>query len=252
MTAPRVLRIITRLNVGGPARQAIFLSGALEERGFVTELVSGSVGPGEGELSVANGFHTRIPELGRRVDPLMDLRAARSMHRLIRESKPHIVHTHMAKAGALGRLAAHRLGVPVVVHTFHGHVLEGYFNPQMTAGFLAVERRIARWSNALVAVSPAIRDELLALGIGETSKWHVIPVGLELDELIASSTTVEDSRRRLGLPQEGPIVGIVGRLDPMKGIDVLVRAMALLEGPVAGARLPVVGDVGTGPDVLYY
>lgn len=242
LTLSRVFRIITRLNVGGPARQAIFLSRVLERRGFGTELASGSVGPGEGELVPTDGVHTKIPEMQRSLSPTKDLRAARAVARLVRARKPDIVHTHMAKAGALGRLAAHRAGVPVVVHTFHGHVLEGYFGRSVTQAFLAAERRLAHWSDALVAVSPAVRDQLLALGIGEPNRWRVIPVGLELDELLAPLPSSEESRRRLGLPQEGPIVGIVGRLVPIKDHETFLRAAARIAARRPGVTFVAAGD----------
>jgi glycosyltransferase involved in cell wall biosynthesis len=245
MMAPRVLRIVTRLNVGGPARQAVFLSGALERRGFETELVSGSVGQGEGELVPTDGLHTRIPELRRPLDPIKDPQAARAVRRLVRARRPHVVHTHMAKAGALGRLAAHRARVPVVIHTFHGHVLEGYFGRPVTAAFLAAERRLARWSDVLVAVSPAVRDELLALRIGEPSRWRVIPLGLELDDLLAPAPAVDESRRRLRLPQQGPIVGIVGRLVPIKDHVTFLEAAAKM-----AARRPDLTFVAAGDGEL--
>ncbi|MBA3738690.1 MAG: glycosyltransferase [Actinobacteria bacterium] len=242
MTAPRVLRIVTRLNVGGPARQAVYLLGALERRGFLTELVSGSVGPGEGELLPTDGLHTRIPELKRPLDPFADLRAARAVRRLVRARSPHVVHTHMAKAGALGRLAAHRARVPVVIHTFHGHVLEGYFARPVTAMFLAAERRLARWSDALVAVSPAVRDELLELRIGVPSQWRVVPVGLELDDLLAPAPGTGEARRRLGLSQHGAVVGIVGRLVPIKDHVTFLEAAARIAARRPDVTFVVAGD----------
>src|SRR4029450_141815 len=100
--------------------------------------------------------------------------------------RPDIVHTHLAKAGALGRYAARRARTPVVVHTFHGHVLEGYFSPPAARAFPAAERRLARWTTALVAVSESVRTELLGLQIGRPQQWRVIPVGLELDSLLGA------------------------------------------------------------------
>jgi glycosyltransferase involved in cell wall biosynthesis len=237
-----VVRLITRLNVGGPAKQAIFLSDAMERRGFVTELVYGSVGRGEGELSPAGGNHTRIPELARRVSPFGDLRAARSVARLVRRRRPDIVHTHLAKAGALGRLAARRAGVPVVVHTYHGHVLEGYFSGPVTATFVAAERRLAMWCDALIAVSAAVRDDLLDLGIGRPDQWRVVPVGLELDDLMAKLPSRDKARRRLGLPDDGPVAGVVGRLVPIKDHVTFLEAAARVAGARPDVSFAVVGD----------
>jgi glycosyltransferase involved in cell wall biosynthesis len=224
---PTVLRIITRLNIGGPARQAILLSDALRTRGYPAHLAWGSASREEGALPVPeSASNTHIPELRREVRMYDDAFALRRLLGLMRSYRPQIVHTHMAKAGALGRLAARRTGVPVVIHTFHGHVLEGYFSGWKTRAFLATERGLARMSDALVAVSPAVRDELLALGIGRPSQWRVIPVGLDLHDLLTREVDREKARGALGLPETGPVVGIVGRLVPIKDHVTFLDAAA--------------------------
>ena len=148
---PRVLRVTTRLNVGGPARQALYLSREMENRGFRTRLVWGASEPGEGRFDPPDGLaNSYLPWLHRELSPGDDLRAYRALSSMIRRWKPKIVHTHLAKAGALGRIAAHRAGVPVIVHTFHGHVLQDYFSAVKNRAFAAAERGLARWTDALV------------------------------------------------------------------------------------------------------
>lgn len=243
MSPPVVVRVITRLNVGGPARQEIPLTGPLQARGFPSELVWGSVAPGEGQMEVPPDVpNTHLPELRRRIAPAADARALAHLTRLIRNRRPQVVHTHMAKAGALGRVAARRAGIPVVAHTFHGHVLEGYFPGWKSRAFLAAERRLARTTDALVAVSPAVRDELLALRIGRPDQWRVIPLGLDLGDLLMSLPDTAASRRALGLPNDGPVIGIVGRLVSIKDHETFLKAAALVLGERPDATFVVAGD----------
>src|SRR5207237_5722261 len=157
----RVLRVIARLNMGGPALHVAYLTAGLAERGYETTLVAGSLARGEDSMAfVADelGIEVeRIDELHREISPVRDAVAILRLARLIRRVRPHILHTHTAKAGAVGRLAALVAGgarPPIVVHTFHGHVLRGYFDPVRTAGFRLLERWLARSTTALVAVSP--------------------------------------------------------------------------------------------------
>ena len=225
--APRVVRVITRLNVGGPARQAVLLTDVLRPLGYETELVWGSEETEEGRIEIPHGVpNTHLPDLRRAVAPTHDLKALRALARLLRARRPRVVHTHMAKAGALGRIAAWRSKVPVVVHTFHGHVLEGYFSRPVSAAYVAAERSLARISHAFIAVSPAVRDELLSLGIGRPSQWRVIPVGLDLGDLLEADGDPVAGRRALGLPEDGPVVGIVGRLVPVKDHATFLEAAA--------------------------
>jgi glycosyltransferase involved in cell wall biosynthesis len=229
VTDPTVLRIITRLNVGGPARQAILLSDALRTHGYSTHLAWGSVSPEEGELPIPESVpNTHIPALRRQLHPYDDVVAFRRILGLMRACRPQIIHSHLAKAGALARLAGRRVAVPVAIHTFHGHVLEGYFSGWKSRAFVAAERGLARVSDALVAVSPAVRDELLALGIGQPSQWRVIPVGLDLRDLLTREVDPALARGALGLPDTGPIVGIVGRLVAIKDHVTFLHAAARL------------------------
>jgi glycosyltransferase involved in cell wall biosynthesis len=248
-----VLRVIARLNMGGPALHVAYLSQGLESRGYRTTLAAGSLGPGEGSMSfVAEGRGIRVlevPQLRRELSPLLDPIAVGRLARLIGELRPHILHTHTAKAGALGRTAALASGSarpPVIVHTFHGHVLRGYFDPVRTAVYRQTERRLARVTTRLVAVSPQVRDDLLSLGVGRPEQYSVIRLGIDLDERIGGGE--EDRarlRRLLGVPEETFVVGWIGRMTAIKRLpDVLATFARLLRNGV-DARLCLVGD---GPD----
>src|SRR3954453_3565705 len=206
----RVLRVIARLNVGGPALHVSYLTQELDRIGYETTLVAGAIGESEGSMEwVADELGIEpvyLPALQRGSSPANDLVAARQLLRLIRELKPDVLHTHTAKAGAVGRLAA-RLAGPVrpraVVHTFHGHVLRGYFSPAKTAAFRRLERSLARTSDALIAVSPEVRDDLVALGIAPQEKIVVIRLGLDLDQRLAVTPgAAEALRAELGVPPE--------------------------------------------------
>jgi glycosyltransferase involved in cell wall biosynthesis len=221
----RVLYVVTRMNVGGPARHLQTLMPLMRERGFDPLLVYGSTGSREGELVPGGDEHAiRLPVLRRRIDLTADLRATRQLTRLMREHRPAVVHTHMAKAGALGRIAARRAGVPAIVHTFHGHVLEAYFSPPLNAALVRAERYLARHTDALIAVSPANRDDLVRIGIGAEGQWRVIGYGVDLAPLLGIALDPGEARRSLGIPPDVPVVGIVGRLVPIKNHRLFFEA----------------------------
>jgi len=189
--------------------------------------------------------------LVRPVRPALDLDAFVSLRRLEKDSGARLVHTHMAKAGALGRLAALSLGAkrrPKLVHTFHGHVLSGYFGTTQQRGFLALERALAKRTDLLVAVSPEVRDELLELGVGRPSQYRVVPLGLDLERLSQVGTPAVLAgtlRSRIGLPPGTPLAGVVGRLVPIKDHATLLAAVA----QVPGLHLAVLGDGELRPEL---
>lgn len=232
----RVLRVITRLNIGGPARQALSLTKDLSPE-FDTTLVAGRSQAGEGELSDPDVVAERI-SLARPLAPRGDLRAYRELCSLL-ESPFDLLHTHMAKAGALGRRAGIKAPIrPLLVHTFHGHVLDGYFSRPVQEVFIRVERYLARHTDALIAVSNHVRDELLGLGIGEPEQWRVIPLGFDLSSLLAVQSQSGLLRERIGLDESVPLVGILGRLAPIKDHGTLIRAISQLDG----VHLAILGD----------
>ena len=237
----RVLRIIARMNVGGPAWQVSVLTRGLDEHRFESRLVVGDVGEGEADFIALRDPDLpalKIPALGRSVRFGDDLRAFVAIRRAIRDYRPDIVHTHTAKAGVLGRLAAATCRVPVRVHTFHGHVLHGYFKRWVTRLVRIVEGLLARRTTALVAVGERVRDELLGAGIGRSDQYVVIPPGVALE---ARPDRVS-ARNGLGLPLNRPLVLFVGRLTAVKRPDRLIEAMALVLDTRPDAVLAIAGE----------
>ena len=248
-TPIRVLRVIARLNVGGPALHVAYLSSGLAERGYDTTLIAGDVAKGEESMAfVAEGEGVevvRLPGLSRSIAPLRDLTAALRLAAEIRRIRPHILHTHTAKAGAVGRLAAMLAGnarPQVVVHTYHGHVLRGYFGGFGTRVFRRIERTLASTSDALVAVSPQVRDDLVELGIGPAQRFTVVRLGIDLEPRVSTSADRTESRRRIGIGPERFVVGWFGRMTAVKRTDDLVDALVALRGRGVDACLLLVGD----------
>jgi glycosyltransferase involved in cell wall biosynthesis len=249
----RILRVIARLNMGGPALHVAYLSAGLRERGYETTLVAGTLARGEDSMAfVADELGVRVEplaELSREISPLKDVRAAFRLARLIRRERPQILHTHTAKAGAVGRLAALLAGdarPPIVVHTFHGHVLRGYFDPLRTYGFRVLERLLAKASTALIAVSPQVRDDLVALGVAPREKFAVIRLGIELEERVSVNGDARaETRRLMGVPADAFLVGWIGRMTAVKNTDEVIEALRLLHDRGVDAWLCMVGD---GPD----
>jgi len=242
----RIARVIARLNVGGPAQHAILLTAGLDRTRFHTTLITGVVGRDEGDLSPAaraRGVEpVVIPELGRAIHPMRDLVALGKLVRVLRQIRPDLVHTHTAKAGTLGRVAGRLAGVPTSLHTFHGHVLEGYFSWPATQLFLGIERALARQTDRIITVSPRLRQAILAMGIGQPEQVVVVPLGLELDRFLRTPPAPAGLRPALHLTPGIPLLGIVGRLAPIKDHPALFRALTLLEAGSQAPHLVVVGD----------
>lgn len=242
----RVLRAITRLNIGGPAIHAILLTRGLQNERFSSVLVTGLEGPHEGsmrDLAARHGVCPRVlRELGREVSPLNDLRATLAMYRLIRRGRPHIVHTHMAKAGTAGRLAARLARVPIVVHTFHGHTFHSYFGPLKTRLFIEIERTLARFSDRLIAVGDAQRADIAKYGVAPLEKIVTIPLGLEIEQLLDAERARGQLRSELGLNGHGKLVGIVARLVPIKAHEVFLEAAVRIRDAEPSTTFLIVGD----------
>jgi glycosyltransferase involved in cell wall biosynthesis len=252
----RVLRVIGRLNMGGPAHQAALLSGRrFDPDRYETLLVHGSLPPGEeslADLAEEEGATMRfVPELQQSVHPARDPQALAKLVRLARSFKPHIVHTHTAKAGFIGRAAA--LSVrprPVVVHTYHGHVLEGYFGAGKTKLYLNLERAMARVSDCLIGVSQATVDDLVRLRVAASGKFRTVPLGLDLDPFTQPSDDLRrESRSELGLEDEDILLVFVGRVVPIKRLEVLIEALALARGSERRLQLAIVGDGEVRPQL---
>ncbi len=239
---PLIHRVIARLNIGGPALHVVNLARGLDPHGFRTRLIAGSLEVGEGDMSWyarEQGVKpTLIPAMSRELHLLRDAGVLLSLRSLFRADRPAIVHTHTAKAGALGRVAAAWAGVPVRIHTFHGHVLGGdYFSGPGTRLFLEVERRLARLASRLVVLTRAQAREMSELlEIAQPERFCVIPLGLELGPFRAVQPIWgrAPARASLGIGPAERVVGIVGRLVPVKNHELMLDAFARLirsDGP---------------------
>jgi glycosyltransferase involved in cell wall biosynthesis len=240
----RIVRLFSRLNIGGPSVHVILLTAGLEPRGYRTRLVVGQETAQEGNLldfAAEKGVACeRLDALGREIAFVSDLRALLGLYRIIRDFRPSVVHTHAAKAGFLGRVAARLAGVPVVVHTYHGHVLRGYFGPLKTAVFRGLEALMSPLSDALIAVSNAVKQDLVGLGVARAEHIRVVPLGLDLERF--AGPLPRGGLRASHWPKDAPLVGMVGRLVPIKDVPTFLRAAALVKDARPDVRFALVGD----------
>lgn len=250
----KVLRIIDRLNVGGPAKHVTWLEAGLRERGFVSHLITGVVAQGEGDMgyfAAEQGVEPIvIPEMSREIGA-GDLATIVKVYREMRRFRPDVVHTHKSKAGVVGRLAAllYRWATPAalllrprrcrVVHTFHGHTFDGYFGPVRSRVYRAIERVLARLAtDRIVVVSEQQRREIgERFGVGRPQQFRVVPLGIDVAAVAAHSRGI--LRRELGVRDDQLLLGIVGRLCDIKNHEMLLRVFAQLG---ANVRLAVIGD----------
>jgi glycosyltransferase involved in cell wall biosynthesis len=250
----RVVRIIDRLNIGGPAKHVTWLTAGLDPARFETTLVTGVVPEGEGDMSYfarAAGVKPMvIEEMSRELSPgdvVVLFRILRALFRL----KPDIVHTHKAKAGAVGRVAAmiykwltpsalrlrpRKLGV---VHTYHGHIFHSYYGAAKTRLFIAIERALARFcADRIVAVSERQRDEICGeFKVGRFDQFAVIPLGIDFDEIDSRRTRL---RREMGVGADDVLIGSVGRLCEVKNHAMLIESAAKMKA--GEAAFVIVGD----------
>jgi glycosyltransferase involved in cell wall biosynthesis len=242
------MRIITRLNVGGPSFQAIHLTQRLQGSGFECALLVGDVGPAEGSMepmAAARGVaFQRVPGLGREISPLSDGATVLRLYREMRRWQPDIVHTHLAKAGAVGRVAARMAGVPVCIHTYHGHVFHSYFSRRRTDVFLRIERRLARWTDRIVVLSRSQEQEIVGFGVARPERISCIPLGLELDPFLGAARYRGRLRHELGIRAETPLVGIVARLVAIKSHSLFLEAAAKVSRRMPETRFLIIGDGG--------
>ncbi len=246
MRRPRILRIITRLAVSGVSTHVTIADRGLAGRGWETLLVHGRVQPDELEIDLpAPGVRTRrLLTLARPVDPVDDSRTLLELLRIMRTYRPDLVHTHHSKAGLLGRSAAMMTGIPRI-HTFHGHVFEGYFSPRVSASIVAAERLLATRTSRIIALSELQREELALRGVAPLDRITIVPLGLELERFAGVDRA--DARRRLGLPVGAFVVVLLGRIVPVKRVDRLLRIFSRVRDQVPTARLYVIGDGSERP-----
>lgn len=252
---PKIIRILNRLAVGGPVLNATYLTKYLAPD-FDTLLVVGEKEDHEqsAEYLATNlsiGY-TTIQGMGRSINPASDYFAYQKLKKLIKDFKPDIVHTHAAKPGAIGRLAAAAAGVPVVVHTFHGHVFHSYFNSLKSRFFINTERYLATKSDAIVAISEQQRKELVEdFKIAPAEKFRLIPLGLDLDKFTSNIDAKRKKfRQSFELEDDVVAIGIIGRLVPVKNHYLFLKALRhVLDNTSKKVKAFIIGDGETRADL---
>ena len=245
---PKILRIINRFNLGGPTFNAAYLSKYMPEK-YETLLIGGLQDDlEESSLRIIEDLDLRpyiIPPMFREVDLKNDYKSLQLIKDIIREFKPDIVHTHASKAGALGRIAAVQLKVPIIVHTFHGNVFHSYFGPIKTTVYKMIERYLARKSSAIIAISKKQKDELVNIfKIASDEKVKIVQLGFELNKF---SENMEDKRmkfrNKFNISEDTIAIGIVGRLVPIKNHQMFLKSIAWTkENSKKKVRGFIVGD----------
>lgn len=245
---PRVLRILNRLVIGGPSKNAVYLTKYMQPD-FETLLVIGGREDHEQDadfLAASLGIEPYcIPEMKRPISIFNDRAAYLKLKKIIKEFKPDIVHTHAAKSGALGRLAAKHCGVPVIVHTFHGHVFHSYFNSVKTKLFIKAEQWLAGFTDAIIAISDVQKKELAEdFKIAPAEKFSIIPLGLDLESFITDQENKRKKfRNEFGLDSDTIAIGIIGRLVPVKNHTLFLKGLKkLLDSSDKKIKALIIGD----------
>lgn len=247
----RVVHLIARLNVGGAAVVVSLMVSHLHPPEFESKLICGRVGATEGDMQYyAEQLGVEpiiIPELGRELHPLRDIATIWKVYRLLRTLKPDVVHTHTAKAGFVGRIAGRLAGVPVVVHTFHGHVFYGVFRGSKARAMeqfsIGLERFAALFCDRILTLSDYLRDELAdKFHITKKERIIVLPIPVELEAFAAVQRHAGMFRQAWAIPMDAPLVGLIGRLVPMKYPELFVQAAAKVQAQKPSARFVIVGD----------
>ena len=240
---PRLVRIIARLNVGGPAQQACMLHEKLSPA-YETYIVIGSLAPGESDMSYLLGSERnvlRLPDMSRKISFVGDCLAFWRIFGFLRKVRPAVVHTHTAKAGALGRLAAWMAGVPVIVHTYHGHIFHGYFNRLYTRLFIVIERMLARASTGIIAISKSQLEELSdKYRVAPRKKIWLVHNGFDLSRFVGNCR--ERARKDLAIHEDEFVVVWAGRMVPIKGVELLAAAIRKAAACKARFRFLIVGE----------
>jgi glycosyltransferase involved in cell wall biosynthesis len=245
---PKVLRIINRFNIGGPTYNAAYLTKFLEPN-FETLLIGGQKDEtGDSSEFILDNLGLKpllIDEMRREIGFKNDFKAYKKLREIIGDYKPDIVHTHASKAGAVGRLAASRLNVPLIFHTFHGHVFHSYFGKTKTTLYKNIERYLAKKTTKIIAISEIQKQELSTIhNICDPSKIEVIPLGFDLNRFRQDKENKRLTfRNRWGLKDDEIAVGIVGRLVPIKDHNMFLEgAKIITEKTSKKLKFVIVGD----------
>jgi len=235
------------LNIGGPSIHVSLLSQYFHNNQFQTKLVSGSLSENEGDMSYllqnTDIEHIHIHELKRELSFVDDIKSFIKLFKLFQNEKPDIVHTHMAKAGMVGRFAAFLSGVPSIYHTFHGHVFSGYFSKIKTWVFIWIERLLALLSSGIIVISKSQKQEIAyKYRITSEKKISVIPLGFDLEKLQSNSLNNHSIRQELKIPEIATIIGIVGRITQIKNHDLFLDVASKLIEAHHNFHFLIVGD----------
>jgi glycosyltransferase involved in cell wall biosynthesis len=253
---PRVIRIFNRLILGGPAFNVTYLTKFLEPD-FETKLLIGTKEAHEQDADFLMEQYgitpVEVPDMKRAINWSNDSAAYQQIKQIIQEYKPHIVHTHAAKPGAIGRLAASACKVPVIVHTFHGHVFHSYFGKIKSNLFVQAERYLARKTDRIIAISEQQKEELTTqFGLCAPNKMVVVPLGLDLEKFYTDQESKRTKfRRQFDIKDDEIAIGIIGRIVPIKNHTLFIDAVKIvLERTQQKIRIIIVGD-GDQRDTLF-
>ncbi|MGQ9863762.1 MAG: glycosyltransferase [Bacteroidia bacterium] len=243
MTKIRILRVITRLNIGGPAHHVLLLSEHLDKRGYETLLVAGKEPPGEVRAATWQKDRkislTYLSSMSRGIS-WGDAWSLMEVGKVIRSFRPDIIHTHTAKAGAVGRIGGMIFAPKALrIHTYHGHYFEGYFPTWVTRNFIRLERYLGRHTNAIITLSDQQKADILHYKITSPEKVHVIPLGLDLSRW-AELPSGDLMRQKWGISKDQMVLGFIGRLVPIKNLPLLVDAVARIKDMYSPDKLQVV------------
>ena len=244
----KILRIINRFNLGGPTYNAAYLTKYLEGE-YETLLIGGNH-----EKSEKSSMHILenlginpiiIPEMQRSINPVLDRIALKKIRKIIEDFKPDIVHTHAAKAGALGRKAAYNAGVKQIYHTFHGHIFHSYFGKIKTEIYKKIERDFAKKTTKIIAISPIQKEELSKVHkICKPEKIEIIPLGFDLSKFYENKVAKREKfRKKWNIKESEVAIGIIGRLVPIKNHQFFIKAInQVMSSSVIPIRVFIVGD----------
>jgi glycosyltransferase involved in cell wall biosynthesis len=253
---PKVLRIINRFNIGGITYNVSYLSKYLEPD-FETLLVGGPEEEGEdSSLYIPEGLGLKprvLKQFQREINLKADYKAYKEIKKIIQEFKPDIVHTHASKAGAIGRLAAIHCKVPIIIHTFHGHVFHSYFGKLKTAFYKIIERYLAKHSTAIIAISKKQKLELSeTFNIAPKEKIHVVPLGFDLNKFtINKEQNRKGFREKYNLNENQIAIGIIGRLAPIKNHNLFIESIAYLKrNGITNFKAFIIGDGDTRDSII--
>ena len=243
----KIFHVIARLNVGGPAVAVLTAADGLRRRGHDVRVLAGEVAPGESSMEyLAQQYGIpidRISGMSRSLHWWNDCVSLIRVSSLLRRERPDVVHTHTAKAGALGRAAALLARVPVRIHMFHGHVFRGYFSRVITRIFIAIERFLAKFTDRLIALSASQKHDLAnVFAIAPAEKIITLPLGFDLAPYLETPTRNDGFRDSISCPQEVPLIGWIGRLTPIKSPELFIDAAKLIHDHEPSARFVMIGD----------